>query len=93
LSQPPTETSRKLLTSARVQACAISEVNRAAPNKAGSDTTVGTAHGTGQVCTGASGELTGANCSRSEVLCGHEDGGRGPDRVAMFDNAGGLTVM
>lgn len=40
-----------------------------------------------------SGEPTGANCGRSEVLRGYEDGGRGPDRVAMFDDAGGPTVM
>jgi hypothetical protein len=34
------------------------------------------ARGTGQVSAGVSGEPTGANCGRSEVLRGYEDGGR-----------------
>jgi hypothetical protein len=68
-------------------------VNRAAPNVVGSATANKAARGAGQVRAGVSGEPAGANCSRSEAVDGHEDGGCGPDLVAMLDGAGGQPVV
>jgi hypothetical protein len=81
VSQPQTETSRKVVTSARVQACAISDVKCAVRVKANANKT---ARGAGQGRAGASVESTAASCSRSEAVDSVDDG----DLVAMFDDAG-----
>jgi hypothetical protein len=86
VSQPPqTETSRKVVTSARVQACALNDMSCAAPVKASDNKT---ARGAGQVRAGASIGLTVVNCSMAGAVDSIEDG----DLGAMFDDAGETRV-
>jgi hypothetical protein len=82
VSQPQTETSRKVVTSARVQACALSDTSCAAPVKASANKT---ARGAGQVRAGASIGPTVVNCSRAGAVDSTED-------AAMFDDAGETRV-
>jgi hypothetical protein len=80
VSQPQTETSRKVVTSARVQACALSDVSCAAPVNANANKT---ARGAGQVRAGAAVGPTAVSGSRSEAVDSVDDG----DLVALFDDA------
>ncbi len=73
-----------MLTSARVQACVISDANCAVPIKANANKT---ARGAGQTRTGASVGPAAASSRRAEAVDRVEDGGYGPDLVAMFDDA------
>jgi hypothetical protein len=81
VSQPQTETSRKVVTSARVQACALSDVSCATPVKASANKT---ARGARQVRAGASIGPTVVNCSRAGAV--------DSDLGAMFDDAGETRV-
>jgi hypothetical protein len=75
----------RVMTSARVQACALGDVSCAAPVKASANET---ARGAGQVRAGASVWPTAARCSRSEGV----DSVDGGDLVVMFDDAGETRV-
>jgi hypothetical protein len=85
VSQPQTETSRKVVTSARVQACALSDMSCAVPVKASANKT---ARGAGQVRAGASIGPTVVNCNRAGAVDSIEDS----DLGAMFDDAGETRV-